>query len=179
VPGLSPLPAATAAIGRLAAARQGRAAQPVRAILFDKTPGTNWALGWHQDRTIAVRERHSLPHYGPWSIKSGAQHVEPSFEIIERMLTLRVHLDDVPDDNGPLLVAPGSHRLGRIAEADIQSTVERCGSAACVALRGDIWCYATPILHVSAASAGHAHRRVLQVNYAATALPEPLEWLGI
>jgi len=33
----------------------GDAAQPVRAIMFDKTPGANWSLGWHQDRTIAVR----------------------------------------------------------------------------------------------------------------------------
>ena len=35
----------------------GAKVRPVRAILFDKTEATNWALGWHQDRTIAVRKR--------------------------------------------------------------------------------------------------------------------------
>lgn len=179
LPGLQPLLAATSVIGQLAAVRQGGATRPVRAILFDKTSGTNWALGWHQDRTVSVRGRHDLPGYGPWSVKSGAQHVEPPFRIIERMLTLRIHLDNVPGDNGPLLVAPGSHRLGRIVEADITNVVERCGSEACLALRGDVWCYATPILHASAPSEGHVHRRVLQVDYAATELAEPLEWLGI
>src|ERR1700739_3420143 len=43
--------------GRLIHAILGRTARPVRAILFDKTPAVNWAVGWHQDRTIAVRAR--------------------------------------------------------------------------------------------------------------------------
>ena len=151
----------------------------MRAILFDKTPQANWSLGWHQDRTVAVRERRDAPGYGPWSTKAGVQHVEPPFAVIEAMATLRVHLDDVPADNAPLLVALGSHRLGRIAEPDIAAAVERCGTVACLAGRGDVWAYATPILHASAASSGHARRRVLQVDYAAGALALPLEWLGV
>lgn len=112
-------------IGRIAADRLGPKACPVRAILFDKTPGANWSLGWHQDRTIAVRERQDVPGYGPWSRKAGVQHVEPPFAVIEAMVTLRIHLDDVPADNAPLLVVPGSHRLGRLAEPDIARVVER------------------------------------------------------
>ncbi|HEX8389126.1 MAG TPA: phytanoyl-CoA dioxygenase, partial [Sphingomonas sp.] len=68
---------------------------------------------------------------------------------------------------------------GRIPEPEIAATVQRCGTVACLARGGDIWAYATPILHASAAANGHAHRRVLQVDYAATALPEPLRWLGV
>lgn len=162
-----------------AALRLGAAATPVRAVLFDKSPGVNWALGWHQDRTVAVRARADLAGWGPWSVKASIQHVEPPFAIIERMVTLRIHLDPVPSDNAPLIIAPGSHRLGRIAEPDIDSAVQRCGSVACLAERGDIWAYATSILHASAASTGHAHRRVLQVDYAAGPLPPPLQWLGI
>jgi hypothetical protein len=111
------------AIGRIAAARQGSAARPVRAILFDKSPHTNWGLGWHQDRTIAVRARREVPGFGPWTVKRGMPHVAPPIELLERMLTIRVHLDDVPVDNAPLLVAPGSHRLGRIAEDQIAAVV--------------------------------------------------------
>ena len=168
------------ALHAVAATRLGDAARPVRAILFDKTAATNWALGWHQDRTIVVRERVDLPGYGPWSVKAGLQHVEPPFAIIEGMMTLRVHLDDVPADNAPLLVARGSHRLGRIPEADIADTVARCGVATCLAMRGDVWAYATAILHASAAAAKvRARRRVLQVDYSAGELPAPLAWLGV
>ena len=62
---LTPLLATASAIGTVAAERLGTEARPVRAVLFDKTPGTNWSLGWHQDRTVAVRGRHDLPGWGP------------------------------------------------------------------------------------------------------------------
>lgn len=153
--------------------------RPVRAILFDKTASTNWSLGWHQDRTIVVRERHDLPGYGPWSRKAGLQHVEPPFALIEAMLTLRIHLDDVPADNAPLLIAPGSHRLGRVPEHEIEGVVTRCGVEACLAQAGDVWAYATAIVHASAAARQSAHRRVLQVDFAPRELPSPLAWLGV
>jgi hypothetical protein len=35
----------------------GEAAFATRAVFFDKVPDANWALGWHQDSVIAVRER--------------------------------------------------------------------------------------------------------------------------
>jgi hypothetical protein len=154
-------------------------ARPVRAILFDKSEAANWALGWHQDRTIAVARRAEAPAFGPWSVKAGLQHVEPPFALLERMLTMRVHLDAVDAGNAPLLIAPGSHRLGRIAEAEIDAAVARCGTFACLAERGDVWLYATAILHASAASARPARRRVLQADFSADSLPAPLAWLGV
>lgn len=154
-------------------------ARAVRAILFDKTPENNWALGWHQDRTIAVAARRDAAGYGPWSMKAGVQHVEPPFALIERMVTLRLHLDDVGTDGAPLLIAPGSHRLGRIAVGSIEDVVRRCGSRACLAARGDVWAYATPILHASARSESARRRRVLQVDYSADRLAPGLDWLGV
>lgn len=179
--GVEGLPALLAAdaLGAAPAERLGPAARPVRAILFDKSAATNWALGWHQDRTIAVRARVDVPGYGPWSTKQGLLHVEPPFALFESMVTLRIHLDAVPADNAPLLIAPGSHRLGRVPEAAIAGAVARCGTAPCLAEAGDIWIYSTPILHASAASTANAHRRVLQVDYAAAALPAGLDWLGV
>ena len=157
----------------------GERARPVRALLFDKSPAANWSLAWHQDRTVAVRARHDVPGYGPWTRKQGILHVEPPFAVIEAMVTLRIHLDDVPDDNAPLLIAPGSHRLGRIAEPAIADVVARHGCRTCRARAGDIWAYATPILHASAAATGARRRRVVQVDYAADPLAAPLEWLGV
>jgi hypothetical protein len=153
--------------------------RPVRAILFDKSETANWALGWHQDRTIAVKARAGVPGFGPWSVKAGFVHVEPPFALIERMRTIRIHLDPVSPDNAPLLIAPGSHLLGRLPEREIDSAAARYGTAACLADRGDIWLYATAILHASAAATAPKRRRVLQVDYSADKLPAPLEWLGI
>jgi hypothetical protein len=176
---LAPLLTPTGPIGRHAAAHLGNAAKPVRAILFDKNEATNWALGWHQDRTIAVRQRIETPGFGPWTIKSGLQHVAPPQSLLDRMITLRVHLDPVDADNAPLLIAPGSHRHGRIAESDVPAMVDRCGTFACLASCGDIWLNATPIVHASDAATNPRHRRVLQLDYSADDLPGELEWLGV
>lgn len=167
------------ALGATAADYLGPTARPVRAILFDKSAANNWALGWHQDRTIAVRARADITGYGPWSTKQGLLHVEPPFAVIEAMVTLRIHLDPVPEDNAPLLVAPGSHRLGRVPEAEIAAAVMACGTAMCLAEASDVWAYHTPILHASTASSATGHRRVLQVDYTSFELPAPLQWLSI
>lgn len=163
----------------IAASILGAAAKPVRAVLFDKSPARNWSLGWHQDRTIAVRERIDAPGFTDWTVKDSIPHVVPPFEILERMLTARIHLDPAGPDNAPLLVVPGSHRLGRIAEPDIAAVVARLGEAACPAARGDVWLYAASILHASGRSETPARRRVLQLLYCADELPGGLEWLGV
>jgi len=167
------------AIGKLAAPRMKGPPRAVRAILFDKTPSTNWSLAWHQDRVIAVRDRIEVAGFGPWSRKHGALHVAPPFEVLSRMITLRLHLDPVPETNAPLLIAPGSHTRGRIAENDIPAVVSECGVVACLAEVGDAWLYATPILHASEVAAIPAHRRVLQVDFAVDRLPGGLQWLGV
>jgi hypothetical protein len=175
---LRPLLEANGPIGLVAAQRLGPSTRPVRAILFDKSADANWALGWHQDRSIAVTARHEVPGYGPWTVKQGMQHVAPPFSLLAGMLTLRVHLDPVPADNAPLLIAPGSYRT-LVPEAEIERVVAAHGVHACLADAGDIWVYATPIVHASDAATRPARRRVLQVDYAAAPLRGGLEWLGI
>jgi Phytanoyl-CoA dioxygenase (PhyH) len=176
---LRPFLSASGSVGTIVAAMLGTACRPVRAILFDKTPVTNWSLAWHQDRTIAVAERIDVDGFGPWTVKDGMLHVAPPFDLLAGMVTLRLHLDEVPATNAPLLIAPGSHRLGRISEAEVPNVVRRCGTYACLADAGDVWLYATPILHASEVACAPAHRRVLQVDYAARDLPGGLHWLGV
>ena len=62
---------------------------------------------------------------------------------------------------------------------EIDATVRECGTVACLAATGDVWVYATPILHASEASTSPRHRRVLQVDFSADGLPGGLEWLGV
>lgn len=177
---LEPLLGSDGCVGAVAATVLGAAAKPVRAILFNKSPEANWSLAWHQDRTICVREKWEVSGFGAWTVKNGMTHVEPPFELLASMVTLRAHFDDVPVSNAPLLIAPGSHRLGRIALCEVDEVVRRCGTRACTAERGDVWLYATPILHASEAASAPTSRRVLQVDFAAAeALPPGLEWLGV
>jgi hypothetical protein len=166
-------------LGMTAQSVLGPKARPVRAILFDKKPTRNWAIGWHQDRTIAVRERIPATGFDRWTNKAGVMHVEPPFAIVEKMITVRLHFDPVNGRNAPLLVSPGSHLLGRITEGDVQTVIERCGIVACLADRGDVWLYRTAILHASEKSEGDASRRVLQVDFSCEDLPGRLEWVGV
>ena len=163
----------------IAASFLGPASRAVRAVLLDKNPGRNWALGWHQDRTVALRARRPVEGFGAWTVKAGIVHVEPPFALLERMLTVRIHLDPAGPGNAPLLIVRGSHRLGRIAEADADAIAERDGAFACLAEAGDIWAFAPTILHASERSTTLAGRRVLQLSYSADDLPGGLEWLGV
>ena len=177
--GLEALVGPGSSLDRIARTALGDRVRPVRAILFDKSAENNWALGWHQDRTIAVRARAETPGFGPWSVKAGIPHVEPPFRYIENMITLRAHLDAVDADNAPLLVAPGSHLRGRVPVANIADVVAETGSVPCLADAGDVWLYATAILHASEAAKTPSSRRVLQVDFSREALPEGLEWYGV
>jgi hypothetical protein len=179
IPELPPFISPEGPVGRIPASVLGAQCFPVRAVLFDKSVGQNWSLGWHQDRTIVVKQRVDVNAFGPWSRKGGMVHVEPPFELLARMLTVRVHLDPVPMTNAPLLIAPGSHTRGRIPTPLVAGVVHRCGVITCLADTGDVWLYATPILHASKAAVSPVHRRVLQVDYAVGELPGGLEWLGV
>ncbi|HEX7945384.1 MAG TPA: phytanoyl-CoA dioxygenase family protein [Phenylobacterium sp.] len=157
----------------------GAAARPVRAVLFDKTPAANWAVAWHQDRTIPVRERVQADGFGPWSRKGGLLHVAPPIAILEAMATLRIHVDPVGPDNAHLRVALGSHRLGVASAAEAAALAGQHLQIECLAEPGDVWAYSTPILHASDRARAASRRRVLQVDYAAQDLPGGLVWAGV
>jgi hypothetical protein len=171
--------ATTGPIGALAVRLTSPAARPVRAVMFDKTPNANWAVAWHQDRVLPVAERIEVEGFGPWSTKNGLLHVAPPFEILARMVTLRVHLDPVDDGNAPLRAALGSHRLGRVAADNVATRAAEHPEITCLAQPGDVWAYATPILHTSDRAEPPRRRRVLQVDYADFDLPGGLEWIGL
>ena len=107
------------------------------------------------------------------------QHVGPPFDILVGMATVRIHLDDCGADNAPLLIAPGSHGLGRAPAREAAVWAERIGAEACLAEGGNVWLYATPILHASERAGTPGQRRVVQVDYATIGFPGGLEWLAL
>lgn len=152
-------------------------ARPVRAIYFDKSPAENWLVPWHQDLTIAVQERLDTPGFGPWSVKADVPHVQPPMELLEQMVTLRLHLDDADHDNGALRVLPGSHLHGRLTAEQIQALRETLPESLCSAKAGDGLLMRPLILHASArSSAPERRRRILHIEYAAFDLPGGLRW---
>ena len=155
----------------------GENARPVRGILFDKTPQANWAVSWHQDCSIAVVERSDLPGFGPWSVKAGIHHVRPPIAILERMLTLRLHLDDCPTDNGPLRVVPGSHRMGIIGLDQIHAAHSAGSVRELPVGAGGVVAMRPLLLHSSRPCHNAAHRRVIHIEYAGVDLPQGLSWL--
>lgn len=148
----------------------------VRGILFDKTPDANWKVIWHQDLSIAVRERREVPGFGPWTEKDGVVHVQPTAEVLENMVAVRAHLDDCGLENGPVRLIPGSHRHGRLSPSDIDAWKAKGPVVDCVVRRGGLLLFRPLILHASSAATAPAHRRVVHLEFASDALPGGLRW---
>ena len=165
-------------ISTLVDSRLGPGSVLVRAQFFDKTPEANWKVPWHQDLTIAVRERREAPGFRVWTMKEGIPHVQPPIEVLERMLIVRVHLDSCPPENGPLLVLPGTHSLGRLAPEDIRRLRERVPPETCAAEAGGVVLIRPLLLHASGKAESPGHRRVLHLEFATGSLPGGLQWLS-
>jgi ectoine hydroxylase-related dioxygenase (phytanoyl-CoA dioxygenase family) len=148
----------------------------VRGILFDKTDRANWKVPWHQDVTISVTRKFEVKGFGPWSLKAGVLHVQPPSAVLERMVSLRLHLDDCPKENGALRVIAGSHTRGKLDERVIQEIAERSLAVTCEMRRGDVLMMRPLLLHASSASSIPGHRRVLHFDYAAAKLPAGMNW---
>jgi len=160
----------------LAAKLLGCQPLPVRGILFDKTPGANWYVTWHQDLSIPVSGRVDIDGYGPWSIKDGIDHVQPPAAILENMVSLRIHLDACGERNGPIMFIAGSHLSGVLEPADISRWRDGHAPVTCQAERGDVLAMRPLTLHSSAMAESTEHRRVLHLEYSGANLPEGLEW---
>lgn len=164
------------ALVRLVAANIGGDARPVRGILFDKAAGANWGVGWHQDQVIAVAERVETRGFTAWSDKEGVPHVKPPAGVLERMATVRLHLDDCPAENGPLEVLPGSHRHGLLTSDQIEERRQKTPPVTCTATAGDTLLMRPLLLHASAKASKPGRRRVLHLEYASDDLPGALRW---
>ena len=148
----------------------------VRGILFDKTSDANWKVPWHQDVTIAVTERCEAEGYGPWSVKAGVVHVQPPAKVLERMVSVRLHLDDCLVSNGPLRVLPGTHLKGKLAQREIEELAGSINAVTCEAKAGDALLMRPLLLHASSAAVAPQHRRVVHFDYANVELAEGLQW---
>ncbi len=145
----------------------------VRGLYFDKHPERTWSLPWHKDLTIAVKDN-SIPstEFSKPTRKTGVDHVEAPERILERMLTLRIHLDRVTQANGPLEVATGSHLNGK-QSGDVHQSQQILVNA------GDVLAMRPMLSHMSGSSDPDSkmHRRILHLEFAADReLPDGYAW---
>jgi hypothetical protein len=158
----------------LLAALLGRDFGLVRVLFFDKPPGSSWALPWHKDLTVAVRDNtRPSRHFCKPTRKAGVPHAEAPQKLLEDMLTARIHLDEVTDENGPLKVLLGSHCSGKTLLLD------HCPLHTVLAQPGDVLVMRPLLAH----SSGHSrpdtarHRRILHLEFAGQRdLPDGYTW---
>jgi hypothetical protein len=143
----------------------------VRALFFDKPPNRSWSLPWHKDRTIAVKQN-GLPsdHFRRPTVKAGIPHVEASESLLANMLTLRLHLDAMTAENGPLSIIPGSHQVEMVQTAQ---------AVEIYAEPGDVLAMRPLLSHASSLplAGTTSHRRVIHLELAPSAeLSDGFEW---
>jgi len=148
----------------------------VRGVYLDKHKDANWKVAWHQDLTVAVRERKQVENYGPWSVKAGINHVQPPVSVLQNMLAVRIHLDRADQDNGALRVLPGSHREGRLSHDQIKAWRQKGEPITCEVSRGGVMLMRPLLLHASSSAVEPRHRRVIHLEFATGDLDGGLQW---
>jgi ectoine hydroxylase-related dioxygenase (phytanoyl-CoA dioxygenase family) len=147
----------------------GPRAIPFRATLFDKSPTSNWLVVWHQDTALPLREPQEVPGWGPWSVKDGVHYAHAPASALEQVLALRVHLDDSRAENGPLRVLPRTQNLGVLSDEQLHELSTKVDAIDCMVPRGGILAMRPLIVHASSKSQSEIPRRVLHIEYAASA----------
>lgn len=151
----------------------------VRVLFFDKPPGRSWTLPWHRDRTIAV-ENHTgwkAAGFRNPTKKAGIPHLVAPTVLLSEMVTLRFLLDPMTEENGPLVVIPGSHQIDSASDDDLASAEERMQVT--LGAAGDVFVMRPLLAHSSLKSDEQTElrRRVLHVELSSRqALPGGLQW---
>jgi hypothetical protein len=121
----------------------------IRSIYFDKPPKANWVVGWHQDLTMNLEE---VPTDEGWqNIRTVKNRVvgQPPLQLLEAMVTVRIHLDKTDETNGALRVVPGSHRNGIFRTDDPALGHKTASAVECAVERGGVMLMKPLALHAS------------------------------
>jgi ectoine hydroxylase-related dioxygenase (phytanoyl-CoA dioxygenase family) len=143
----------------------GCAATPFRVTLFDKSPDANWSVVWHQDTALPLQSKFDAPDWGPWSVKAGVLYAHAPACALNRVVALRVHLDESTPANGPLRVLPGTHRLGVLPDDEVAELARVTSAVDCLTSRGGVMVMRPLLIHSSPRVVAGGPRRVLQIEY--------------
>ncbi len=123
-----------------------------------------------------MRARIERAGWGPWSVKDRIDYAHAPASILERVLALRVGLDDSTLENGPLRVLPSTHKLGVLTDDAIHELAGQITPFDCIAAKGSVVAMRPLVVHASSKSHTDLSRRVLHIEYAASmSIAHPLE----
>lgn len=146
----------------------------VKSIYFDKPASSNWFVSYHQDLTISVDKKKDLENFGPWTVKQDQFAVQPPIEILENIITIRIHLDNTDEHNGALRVIPKSH-LNKICRPETIDNIKQTTST-CYVNSGSIMFMKPLLLHSSGRTVNNKRRRVIHIEFSNFELPNALKW---
>ncbi|WP_367873549.1 phytanoyl-CoA dioxygenase family protein [Luteolibacter sp. Populi] len=133
----------------------------IQAIAFDKTPGKNWKVAWHQDLMFPFARPVEAPGFELATKKDGVDFARPPVAVLQDLLAIRLHLDPCDEPNGPLRVSPGSHLRGVIPSAGCAALAKEFGEINCLAREGEALLMKPLLLHASSPAISPGHRRVI------------------
>jgi len=148
----------------------------VQCTYFEKSKEQNWLVPIHQDLSIPVRDRVQHAELTGWSAKEAAVFVQPPTALLEKLVAVRLHLDDCQVGDGPLRVVPGTHKLGRLNNESALYERDKRGETVCPVERGAALVMRPLLLHASSRASGSSKRRVLHFVYGPGDLPFGLRW---
>jgi ectoine hydroxylase-related dioxygenase (phytanoyl-CoA dioxygenase family) len=144
--------------------------------MFEKSVDRNWLVSLHQDLSIPVAARVDHPALTGWSEKEAGIFVQPPADVLQKIVALRLHIDECSANDGPLKVVPGSHLHGRLDQEAAFALRAAAGEIACPASRGGAMLMRPLLLHSSSKASGLSRRRVLHYLFAPRSLPLGLQW---
>jgi ectoine hydroxylase-related dioxygenase (phytanoyl-CoA dioxygenase family) len=122
---------------------------------------------------LPIVEHRETAGWGPWSEKAGVIYAHAPGHVLERVVALRIHLDDSTAGNGPLRVLPGTHTSGVLSDAQVHEMSLRVQPVSCTVAAGGVVVMRPLIVHASSKLTNHTPRRVLHLEYAPTLDVEP------
>jgi ectoine hydroxylase-related dioxygenase (phytanoyl-CoA dioxygenase family) len=146
----------------------------VKSIYFDKPSTSNWYVSYHQDLTISVDKKLDLQGFNFWTKKQNQFAVQPPIDILQNIVTIRIHLDQTDENNGALKVIPKSHLKGIYRPESIDWTVEK--EVTCNVSHGGIMLMKPLLLHSSGRTINEKQRRVIHIELSNLELPAELNW---
>jgi ectoine hydroxylase-related dioxygenase (phytanoyl-CoA dioxygenase family) len=102
-------------------------------------------------------------------VKDGVNYAHAPARALEKVLALRVHLDDSTASNGSLRVLPCTHKLGVLSDDRIHALARETAPVSCIVPRCGVLAMRPLLIHASSKSASEDPRRVLHIEYASSA----------
>jgi ectoine hydroxylase-related dioxygenase (phytanoyl-CoA dioxygenase family) len=145
-----------------------------KSIYFDKPENSNWFVSYHQDLSISVSDKFEIDGYKNWTVKKNQFGVQPPIKVLEKTITVRIHLDDIDQNNGALKVILKSHKKG-ITRFE-KDWAEQEEEVICNVREGAAMLMKPLTFHASKRSQSGNRRRVIHLEFCNQELESPLVW---